>query len=114
MAKIPNYTRMKSKEKITNRGTRDGMDKEIIRYYQHDTISDIFVVVRREKTPGIPAMYRVMAGRLQTGADSNSHLRTEEVIAKGLNKDRANRNKLTKKEAISEAQDWMRNHPEGM
>jgi len=101
MAKIPNYTRMKSKEKITNRGTRDGMDKEIIRYYQHDMNSDLHVVVRRKKTPGNPARYRVMAVTP----------RGERKIASGLSRERANRDKLTKKQAISEAQDWMMNHP---
>jgi len=98
--KIKNWSRKQSKEKITNRGSNEGFDKEIIGYWKKDDGNDS-VTVRRRKTPGQPAYYEVFAGKG----------RSAKQLAKGYNRDVARSPKLTRKQAMKKARKYMRKNP---
>jgi hypothetical protein len=97
--KIKNWSRKQSQEKIVNRGSNDGYDREIIGYWKHDQRNER-VIVRRTKTPGDPAQYKVLKKK-----------RRAQKIAHGYNRDVANSPKLTRKQAMKKARRYMRKNP---
>lgn len=102
--KIKNWSRVQSKERITNLDSNQGYDKEIIGYWKHDK-KNATVVVRKNKTPGQPAKYKVLvnAGRRSKKIASGSAGRN----AGGL----TSAPKLTQAQAMKKARRWMRKHP---
>ncbi|MFB6144295.1 MAG: hypothetical protein ABEJ98_03195 [Candidatus Nanohaloarchaea archaeon] len=102
MGKIKNWGRMQSKERQTEFYSNVGYDRKTVRYWKNDNTGTIVSVVGK-KDDGVPWRWTVFKEEKGGSGDK--------VLARGYSRDLAWKNKLTKKEAINEAVEWMRNHP---